>query len=490
MKYFITQFIIFMSVVALLPACKDSESSIDLPQGKVQLTIRVAPKPTSINDDGWKLNQLFAFIYETEKGTVEIAQGYVSEVNKGDNSAVVTAVLDAPKDGTLVKVGYPFRMYESWARGFNLESFSQQHGLFDDANNGIIGNLDIAMASTVIYVDGQRARAKEEVDMKNLVSIVKIHLNLDNETIPANDNIEFHRIIICDGRVCYQITPANAKPSFTADNDIYVAMLPYVGDVDIMATTTASDGNSVSFSSTIPVNINSVERLTINKPETANLKVGNISYPSIGYLYDGMTLERVHPGLLTIAPDATVTLRNVSNFGDNASITCLGDATIRLEGDNSINMVGIPAIKNAALQAGPLGSTLTIEGTGSLTVTSLQGAGIGSAAGGSCGTIHIKSGSIEAKGGHVSDISGAAGIGLGSLGGQCDGIIIDGGINQITATSGGYGAAPIGNCGKEGEAYGEVGRIVIDGTTEWLSGQAMPHLKWNSTETTWKLSKR
>ena len=145
---------------------------------------------------------------------------------------------------------------------------------------------------------------------------------------------------------------------------------------------------------------------------------------------------------VAVADGATVTLRDVEN--DNGSldpnsacpgIRCIGNATIILEGNNTV--------KGSGMYAGiyvPEGKTLTIRGTGSLTVTggSGGGAGIGGNATGdaNCGSIVISGGTITATGG-----SGGAGLGLGysSEGeGNCGDITISGGT--VTAT--GSGNAP------------------------------------------------
>ena len=145
---------------------------------------------------------------------------------------------------------------------------------------------------------------------------------------------------------------------------------------------------------------------------------------------------------VAVADGATVTLRDVEN--DNWSldpssacpgIRCIGNATIILEGNNTV--------KGGGTYAGiyvPEGKTLTIRGTGSLTVTggSGGGAGIGgNATDANCGSIVISGGTITATGG-----SGGAGIGLGYSPGRVFGdITISGGT--VTAT-GGDGAPGIG----------------------------------------------
>ena len=143
---------------------------------------------------------------------------------------------------------------------------------------------------------------------------------------------------------------------------------------------------------------------------------------------------------ISIADGATVTLKDVTINGVNdyncqwAGITCLGNATIILEGTNTVRGFWgyYPGI-----QAGPTGKLLTINGTGKLTATSnLNGAGIGGPYQSSCGDITINSGIINAR----SDNNGA-GIGCGSknnTNSSCGNITINGGT--ITANSGNNGA--------------------------------------------------
>ena len=75
---------------------------------------------------------------------------------------------------------------------------------------------------------------------------------------------------------------------------------------------------------------------------------------------------------ITIAPNATVTLVDATIEGENeldyqwAGITCEGNATIILEGDNTV--IGFWRFYPGIFI--PKGSTLTIDGTGSLTASS------------------------------------------------------------------------------------------------------------------------
>ena len=170
---------------------------------------------------------------------------------------------------------------------------------------------------------------------------------------------------------------------------------------------------------------------------------------------------------IRIANNAKVTIRNVTiqckvddaydtkNKLDWAGLTCLGNATIILEGANTI--YGF-YIDNPGIFV-PETCTLTIKGSGSLFAGSAAfGAGIGAGFNKPCGNIRIEGGTITAKGG-----MGAAGIGA-AHDGKCGNIIITGGNVAATTSSqvgdgylrhesvdfsgaAGIGSADVGNCG-------------------------------------------
>ena len=157
-----------------------------------------------------------------------------------------------------------------------------------------------------------------------------------------------------------------------------------------------------------------------------------------------------------IAAGASVTLSGatISDL-DYPGLTCLGSATITLEGTNS---VATTHDNDPAIQAGPIGTTLEIKGDGSLTATGGGfSAGIGSGHSSLCGNITISGGSITANGG-----SYAAGIGSG-VAGTCGNITISGGT--VTATGGGGGGAGIGS-----GHFGSCGNITISGGTITATG--------------------
>ena len=171
---------------------------------------------------------------------------------------------------------------------------------------------------------------------------------------------------------------------------------------------------------------------------------------------------------ISIASGATVTLRNATINGEDywaywAGITCLGDATIVIEGENSVMgfAYSYPGIYI------PKGSTLTIRGDGSLTASGKNindgscGAGIGGGYFMECGNIVIEGGTINATGGRQ-----AAGIGGGAFSG-CGNITITSGVTSVTATKGDRCPYSIG-----GGERGWCGTVTIGGTVTGPIGQS------------------
>ena len=158
---------------------------------------------------------------------------------------------------------------------------------------------------------------------------------------------------------------------------------------------------------------------------------------------------------IQIAAGNTVTLGGVSinadgeSNGNHAGIECLGDATIRLQ-NGSVNTVKGVGDNYPGIYV-PSGSTLTIDGGGTLNAIasswngSLYGAGIGAGYGTGvainmpCGNIVINGGIIIAQGGMRS-----AGIG-GSNYSNCGTITIASTVTRVKASTCDMGdAAPIG----------------------------------------------
>ncbi len=297
-------------------------------------------------------------------------------------------------------------------------------------------------------------------------------------------------------------------------------------------------GNSSSGS----VTIDDVE----NPSAGASLTNLNFTVSTTNNTNDTWTLtKKVYSGsyssTITIPGGCTVTLSGATiSVTSVPAIICQGNATIILQGSSTVST---SADNYPAIQAGPSGTTLTIQGSGSLTATGGNyGAGIGSRLGGTCGAISISGGTVEATGGEYAagigsgyngstcgdiTISGgkvtatggnyAAGIGSGYYNSTCGAISISGGtvtatgkvysagigsgysgkftsisitsgITPVTATMGINAQAPIGR-GKDDDSSGSV---TIDETTSWTAGEATTNLNWSVTNSgkTWTLTPR
>ena len=211
---------------------------------------------------------------------------------------------------------------------------------------------------------------------------------------------------------------------------------------------------------------------------------------------------------ITIADGASITLSNAtislaSNFSfQYAGLTCLGNATIILEGENTVKGFynSFPGIYV------PKGSTLTIQGSGKLDAQGEyngcgigarfveheaeessgnivieggiinatgkgMGAGIGGSGNGTSGNITIKGGTVTATGGLY-----APGIGSGKSN-KVGNITITNTVTSVTATKGEYAQYCIGIAER-----GQCGTITLGDftTTESLEGESVtftPSLK-------------
>lgn len=163
--------------------------------------------------------------------------------------------------------------------------------------------------------------------------------------------------------------------------------------------------------------------------------------------------------VITIAAGATVTLKNADitafpGTSRHAGITLLGDANLLLEGTNAVKGSGNYSTGIYV----PQGSTITIDGTGSLTASSgWYGCAIGGDLNMNAGNIVINGGTITANGGNWCAAIGSF------LEKSCGDITINGGT--VTASTGTYGAA-IG-CGYKGSC----GNILIKNTVTQVTAR-------------------
>lgn len=163
--------------------------------------------------------------------------------------------------------------------------------------------------------------------------------------------------------------------------------------------------------------------------------------------------HRPTPEKIVIEDGATVTLNNAKIYS-NHGIICKGDATIILQGKNSVSggNIGIYV---------PKGKTLTIKGSGSLYAEPSDGAGIGGYYKTDCGNIIIDGGNIDARGSYYCP-------GIGACYNQsCGNITITKNVISVTAQSYSSYTPSIGLASKGSSTCGTItigGTVYYDGT--------------------------
>ena len=488
----------------------------------------------------WAEGEEIAVYYQKTDNSYATATATIGTPN-GDGSAPITAKLTNAKGGT-AKFVYPATLANSKGEIDEGELLSQNGNL--TGANGISTKFDAATGEGTITVSGSEASVSGTVTMTNRVCICKFHFDILEGAGYLSNERNFSPVIIRDGNGhTYTITSDKADGvggtrGFNRNDDVYVAMLPVSGKTvsfytkysnHYLYTATGTTLTAGKFYRDLPIDMVKDESGQCNKYR--DLRDGSITANDGDIIYQRANMSTTDK-TITIPDGYTVTLAgvNISATG-SAGIICSGDATINLEGANTVTT---SAYDYPAVQVGPTGKTLTIQGGGSLTATGGDnGAGIGSmkdgtcgnltttggtitasggayAAGigsgiyGSCGNITINGGTVTAIGGTGSagigtgigddvnkdysicgdiTISGgevtaegnreAAGIGSGYCG-KFGNISIAEGITSVTATAGWLSTNPIG----KGIYDGGSGSVTIDGTTTWTAGTATTHLNW------------
>jgi len=484
-----------LSAMAGLTSCANEDTALDnttarTAEGRtVQFTATLAPKgegdnggqtrAITVNDQNtanetlnvaWQKDEKIAVYYEKTNGEHATATAKVTAVDKGAATieTLSSTPLDDPKDGSEVTFIYPYSLAKDGEINKSKLQNSQQGLLTGD--NSISTNFDAAKGIATLSVAAAKAVTADRIKMKNQCCICKFDISFGLQQ-ESSDATHYNISIVFDGGENYHLSSV-PKDRLSA---LYVAMLPESlakCTITITELKSSDGGQTATTLKTYEKIINSVTLaadhfyrdvpVTMNQPAltatTGNITISTSTEELLlgnGAVLDGTGGTGTR---LMIAAGATVTLKGVTNTGISNTyetsfpgIECLGNATIILEGENSVKGV----YGKAGIYV-PEGKTLTIRGGGMLTATANDGAGIGGNSGASCGNIVIEGGTINATGANRS-----AGIGSGEKG-SCGTITITGGT--ITATGSAY-AAGIGN-GLALIAASTCGDISISGSAQ------------------------
>lgn len=476
MTYFRTMSVAFLAS-ATLAACSSSDDSIIDEQPVVTPT---APTTYTMTVQATKGDETTRGLYFDSDGALNAKWYEGEEVEvmqyQGDFIILGTLTAAASDDGSTTLTG---SLHTAPVSNMNLlfflhgsvRSYTGQTGLLLTDANSIEKKYDYATATayvkgftvdtetkTVTVQNGLTFMSEQAIVKFNLLNALTNQaleaksLTLNGVRKPGTVEIDNICLEVKTGESGYDSTcgELTITPE-TATNEIYVALKQDYRQTFSLFRVSAKDeaGNVYYYDAE---NVNFTEgtfyEVTVKmKPLVIDLSLLTENYTA---RYDETLTGTLNKTIkVSIADGATVTLRDVTIEGVEgeqgesypwAGITCEGDATIVLEGNNTLK--GFEEEYPGVYV--PEGKTLTIEGNGNLNASSNgYGAGIGAGHKIACGNILIKGGNITATGG-----SACPGIG-GSFRGNCGDITITGGT--IVATGGQYatgiGAGDEAKCG-------------------------------------------
>ena len=498
---------IFIALAAcvLLAACQKEIIETVVPEGAILLTTEsyTDESKTSVQD----------FSVQWENNDRVWVNNYYYFVNVSDGKAYI----DAPD------ITAPIYGYFGWKSGSGWTTTTPTIGVPSQYTTRMSGGRQKIDLPMVAY----SATLEDAIQFKHITAAVRVMLkNSTGSTLYVDEVVvktSTHRI---NGNATLDLTDADlgmaayytssseadrkVKVCFgepiaiadgNSDNSVQVPILPISGDaltIEVKchtATTHLNYSKTLSEASqlvTLARNEMLTARLDINPANatTTERTVVNLSTVSgSSYtVYDGQVLTGTLANCtkIIIAAGATVTLKDASINANGAwnvdgrgsGLNCDGDATIIVEGTNTIHYLDeykggiyIPENYTLVIQgSGTLnaigyygagiggvdnrhGGNVIIAG-GTVNASSRLGAGIGCGAEKSCGNITITGGTVTA-----TSLQGA-GIGTSTYSGTCGTVTITGGNVTTTGPSG------IGT----GLNWGTCGDIVITGGTVNATG--------------------
>ena len=433
------------------------EAAIAAPNADATMRTVYTVDGTNINV-AWKDGDKIAAIVTNSEGKYAKTDLTVSKVNT-DGSATISGDITKPKEGALkVDLIYPADIVTVVANGsdYRISFMKMSNGTLDGTLESIANNIDYRMADDcALTVSGDKATLTSAAKLESKLSIWKLTLKKED-----NSSLSASKVAIGDGTgVMASATLASAA------SEVFLPVLVDAMSADIVISATEGSDNYYYLKKNVTLAAKKYYRSTVQMTKGAHLAFLSADYTAKdGETLTGTLASNVKISIAApVAPATTtsVTLKDVTINGTDdhndsyrwAGITCVGSATINLEGTNTVKGFDdeYPGISV------PAGKTLTIQGTGSLDASSNgMGAGIGGGFDIACGNIAINGGTITATGGEQ-----AAGIG-GGADASCGNITITSGT--ITATGGDYAAGIGGGC------YDICGNIRIEGGTVEAKG--------------------
>lgn len=524
MKYFLSMAALAL-VGAMTVSCSSDDNIIDQAQ-QPETKNNVVTLTTTVSLDGgattralsstgvktFAAGETMAIYYWKNKGTVHekavsapLTEG---DITNGGKSATFTFTLDNPYKDMSVSYVYPAAMANA--------NFTPNYDALYNNQDGTLATL----ASNFDFCTGSRAWNGENLPsltLENQLAILAITLkNADGSSDITSSTT---KLTVSDGTNTYNVNRSAAA------GPIYVAVRPTSSATISITATDGSKNYAKTLATTKTYEAGNGYPVSWRMADASVVNLAGVSEGATINVSNGQTItgtltddeDYLTYATITIEDGAIVTLKDVeinpdgdlfSGSSSISGITCAGNATIILEGTNTVKGFGLSGIEVKS------GNTLTILGTGTLNASGhnqSSGAGIGgegnivimggtinatgtSAAAGiggrygeCCGNITISGGTVEATGGSEGNLYGA-GIGSGASGSIYDttSITITSGVEKVTATRGGDG----GECkfiGAGSEGYSGV-TLTIDGVANATTSSEFPNFTSDVSGNTWTLT--
>lgn len=449
-------------VGAVMASCSSDDDFANDNKYQSAITGKIETLTTTIGLDGttralsstgvktFAVGETMAVIYNNGTSTVKAVSHALeeSDITDGGKKATFTFDLETPNKSAEVTYIYPAAMANDDGT-VNYDALNSQDGTLTTLSS----NLDYCTKS-----GAWNSGNLPTLTLENQLAILAI--TLKNEAGTSEITGSTTKLTVSDGTNTYNVNRS------VAAGPIYVAIRPTSdATIDITAT---SDSKGYYKILTTPKSYTASNGYSVSWKMTQGANLSKLTAAYTAQNGDKLTGTLGRNVKISIADGATVTLDGVSinaspswTSGNYAGITCAGDATITLEGTNTVKGFAekYPGIFVSS------GKTLIINGTGELNASSNTGSGGAGIGGGyemNCGNIEIQSGTVTATGNNRG-----AGIG-GGYNASWGNITISGG--KVTATGGENGAG-IGG-GKRFTANVSCGNITISGGTVTAKGGA------------------
>ena len=423
----------------LLSACSQdelAENNTALPEGEYPLQIGSVSLTAEVSEQLWT------------RVSENLTDGMSSEFKAGDaigvslNGETATYTYDgtewtseAPlywkdKEPATVTAWYPVDEEIDFTQQDEGLTYLLKGTSNADADYDTPANLTFAhqLAKVRVVLEGDKANEVQTVTVRSHLTSPNNQGDLGSLTSTENKYVPMMEATY-NGQRCWE---ANLRPGYLeADNTFEVAKAE-------------GDPVRVTLDNNVTIKAGQVHTITINV-EQAPTEIDLSTYEGPTLAVSGKTTIKGNGQLknlqVTVEADAEVTLENVvlqpSALGN--AITCNGDATITLVGNNYLTAKSdgnVETYGGIYVESG----TLTIDGDGSLNIsrayasTSYMSVGAGVGAGNGANIV-IESGNISI--GDVPDYGSSSGAGIGSTAREnCGNITIKGGIIRIGRSCG------------------------------------------------------